>query len=315
MRTAGSVGFRSVRVGSFCGMSRLQLMRLQDGRIIESPDNDRNRLHPDSPCGRHSWRFPAPVVPGVGMDEGAKMSGYRFLSLAKRSLLCLFLASLVGVSIQGYLLIQEARETLVYGRQQIDAVTQEARDSLREWKTYTAELRAQANDPQIRRGIGLLLRSGDDLARTIKKANVVLETLNDAIRDTSAAINGRTLPGLDLAISRTADQIHDSTLPEIARTLQAATSATESARDAIKDTSVEINKSVITFQKSIESINIRINDSRIDSIVSNIESATNNGNKTLQHIEKKTSQLVKPIHWFWRGLKSGIVIIGRIFVP
>ena len=135
------------------------------------------------------------------------MSGYRFLSLLKRSLLCLFLASLVAVSIQGYLFLQDARETLKYSRQQIDSITLEARDSLREWKSYTSELRAQANDPQVKRGIGLLLRSGDDLARIVKKANVVLEDLSDAIRTTSAHLNERTLPGLDLAINRTADKL------------------------------------------------------------------------------------------------------------
>lgn len=243
------------------------------------------------------------------------MSGYRFLSLAKRSLLCLFLASLVGVSIQGYLLIQEARETLVYGRQQIDAVTQEARDSLREWRTYTSELRAQANDPQVKRGIGLLLRSGDDLARTIKKANVVLEDLSDAIRDTSAHLNERTLPGLDLAINRTADQIHDSTLPEIARTLQAATSATESARDAIQTSSSELALSLVGVRRSVEGIEARINDPHVDAIMTNIDAATARASESLFHVEQATKRLTRPIHWFWRGLKSGAVVVGRIFIP
>lgn len=290
-------------------------MRPRNGRTTKSLGNNRNRLHPDSQGNRPSWRGPTPVVPGVGMDEGAEMSGYRFLSLLKRSLICLFFASLCAVCFQGYLLIQDARETLIYGRQQIDVVTQEARDGLREWKAYTAELRAQANDPQVRRGIGLLLRSGDDLARTVKKANVVLEDLSNAIRDTSAAINERTLPGLDLAISRTADQIHDSTLPEIARTLQAATAATESARDAIQSSSSELALSLVGVRRSVESIEARINDPHVDNILTNIDAATARASESLFHVEQATKRLTRPVHWFWRGLKSGAVVVGRVFVP
>ena len=182
-------------------------------------------------------------------------------------------------------------------------------------REYHATLVGQLLDPKTQRGIGLLLRSGDDLARLIKRSNIVLEGLNDAIRTTSTNINARLVEHAILAIDRTSDSVNDKALAELERTLKASTAAIGDTANAIKDTSVRLDSTWKDVQGSVRGIEERIRDPRFDLIIGNINEATAHANASLMHIEMKTKELTRPVSWIWRGLKSGAVIIGRVFVP
>lgn len=192
---------------------------------------------------------------------------------------------------------------------------EDIRDSAAEFRGYNKAMAAQLSDSKTQRGIGLLLRSGDDLARLIKRSNVVLEGLNDAIRITSASINERLVEHAILAIDRTSDSVNDKALAELERTLKASTSAIGDMATAIKDSSVRMDRTWDDIQGSVKGIEERIRDPRFDLIIGNINEATAHANASLMHIETKTKELIKPVSWIWRGIKSGIVVVGRIFIP
>lgn len=243
------------------------------------------------------------------------MSGYRFLSLAKRALICALLGLSCAVMVQAYLLLSDMRDLVTVTGIRVNSVASELTDSIYEWRAYTAKLEFQLDDPQVKRGMGLLLRSGDDLARTIKRANVTLENLNDAIRDTSSNLNDRLIPAALLAIDRTASTVNDQTLPDVDRALQSTARAAEAARDAIRDTSSEISASMVGVRKAIEGIEARVNDPRFDSILMNVDAAAGHANASLDAVEKKTKQMIKPVHWIWRGIREAAVVTGRVLIP
>lgn len=59
-------------------------------------------------------------------------------------------------------------------------------------EVYQAQLIHQLNDPRTQRGIGLLLRSGDDMARVVKRSAVVLERLDGAVLDLRVGVMAAT---------------------------------------------------------------------------------------------------------------------------
>lgn len=236
----------------------------------------------------------------------------------KDVLICLLLLTSIFTLVEAILAIRavtRASDGVSFVATSMTTTLEDIRSAAAQFSQYNAAMAAQLSDPKTQRGIGLLLRSGDDLARLIKKANVVLEGLNDAIRTTSTNVNERLVEHAILAIDRTSDSVNDKALAELERTLKASTAAIGDTANAIKNTSVRLDDTWQGIQGSVRGIEERIRDPRFNLIIGNINEATAHANTSLMHIEMKTKELTKPVAWIWRGLKSGAVIVGRIFVP
>jgi len=241
------------------------------------------------------------VLHCVGMDAGAKMSGYRFLSLAKRSLLCLFLASLPPISYQVYMLVYEARIALNLSQEEAIILSCKANDIISRGNDYLEKQQAKFENDKTQESIGLLLRSGNDINQGIKAINETVRELRLAIRETSENINKNAIPSFTNAVELTARNLNETTIPEINKAIELFT----------QDSHSVLHES----QLAIEAMRFRVEDKKFDEIIENIEQATAHANESLYHVEVTTKRLTKPVHWFWRGVKTTVVVVGRIFVP
>lgn len=101
---------------------------------------------------------------------------------------------LIGVCVWGSaelaLLLRLYRQQSVSVLRNVDSVTQELQSSARAFKTVSELQAEQLTDPRTQRSIGLLLRVGDDLSRTVMKVNNALDKTNQALQ----TVNTETLP-------------------------------------------------------------------------------------------------------------------------
>lgn len=108
----------------------------------------------------------------------------------KRALTLLLLGVLVWVAVEAGLLLRLYRQESGFVLQDVKSVTGEAKDAARAFKTVADLQAAQLTDPKTQRSLGLLLRTGDDLSRTVMKVNSALDKTNQAL----ATVNTETLP-------------------------------------------------------------------------------------------------------------------------
>lgn len=300
--TSGNAALRIASVPNSAGQNTSQPpTRPQNGRPAEPYRNNRAHIFMGA-CGPwYPRRFSSPVVPRVGMDEGAEMSGYRFLSLLKRSLICLFLASLPPISYQVYMLVYEARIALNLSQEEAIILSCKANDIISRGNDYLEKQQAKFENDKTQESIGLLLRSGNDINQGIKAINETVRELRLAIRETSENINKNAIPSFTNAVELTARNLNETTIPEINKAIELFT----------QDSHSVLHES----QLAIEAMRFRVEDKKFDEIIENIEQATAHANESLYHVEVTTKRLTKPVHWFWRGVKTTVVVVGRIFVP
>lgn len=238
-----------------------------------------------------------------------------FLGIIKDIAMVALLVSATALSVEGYLLVREARSAVKIINDGARQIIRDAGESMKTWKDYNISLSKQINDPQVQRGFGLLMRSGDDIAATVKKANNTLEGLNDAIRITSDNLNSRLLPGALLAINRTSDSINGQVIPQLVE-VEAETARTiAGTRDQLDSIRLELLGSLGAVRVGIDRLNERISDPSVSSSMDSIASATRSIDRSAHLLETKAAQLAKPARWLWRVAREAIVIGGRIVIP
>jgi methyl-accepting chemotaxis protein len=154
-----------------------------------------------------------------------------------KHILILFLcASLIWASLELGWTIRSFRQHTVPilqdGRTAANAVSRAAVA----WQLTADRQRQQVEDPQVQRSIGLLLRTGDDLARAIKKFNLTLDTVNRVtlpeLNETVVSFRGLVLECKDGIVAFRKGVIEELVrlvqLPEIQTAIASLSKSTES---------------------------------------------------------------------------------------
>jgi len=237
-----------------------------------------------------------------------------YLEYLQKALLCLLLAVFSAVGVKLYIILAEVQKAVKSTTSQAQQAITEAQAGIVKWQEYSELLKAQADDPQGKRGVGLLLRSGDDLARTIKKANVTIDNLNIAITETRESTR-KVLTSADVAISNADQRINSELLPAATMAIMQTVEAVNEVSDSIKPITDQIIENLTASRRAIEALEARVKDPQYDAIIRNISAATASASETLFHVERKTKELTRPISWIWRGVRGAAVVAGRVLIP
>jgi methyl-accepting chemotaxis protein len=230
------------------------------------------------------------------------------MNSVKQALHCLLLTILCAIGVKAYLTIGPAQEAIIRASLQAEQALMETRAAVAEWKEYSRAARVQFDDPQVRRGVGLLLRSGDDLARTVKKANVLLDDTRDAIRDTSENINSRLVPAALVAIEEVSGDIHN-TLDNTDRALEATIDAVEQISVHGELLTQEVNENLAASKRAIEALEARTTSPQLTATMFHVQQAAEDSALTARRVEK----LTRPLAWIGGGLKKIGKGIRKIF--
>ncbi len=226
----------------------------------------------------------------------------------RKILECAVWVFLLAVLAQGYLLFSEARETLRMAKEHALLLSHESTAALGAWREYSNSLKAQLEDKEVQRSIGLFLRSGDDLGRTIKKANVTLDVLQNAIRDTSDHFNGRLVPTVLVALDRASGDLR--------KTLDNTDRVLESTADAVNQLSMqgnsltrEVNENLSVSKRAIEALEARANSPEVDATMYHVAKAAESSAATARRVEK----LTRPLAWIGSGVRRIGAGVKHIF--
>lgn len=228
--------------------------------------------------------------------------------IVKQVLQCLLLAILCAVGVKAYLSIHPAQYAITRAGLQAEQALVETMAAVAEWKEYSRAARVQFDDPQVRRGVGLLLRSGDDLARTVKKVNGLLDDTRDAIRNTSDNINNRLVPSALVAIDRASGDIH-STLAESDLTLRTTTLVVERVSASAEILTHQVNETLSASKRAIEALEARTTSSQLTATMFHVQQAAEASADTARRVEK----LTRPLAWIGGGVKKIGRCLRRIF--
>ena len=226
----------------------------------------------------------------------------RFLRRMKDVALLAALTSWAALGIRVYIEVGPAAESA-------QRVSWEARQSIGNFNRLIQRIdrdvdgiEKQADDREIQRSIGLLARSGDDLARMFKRTNGILfdlgisiNQLGGLITQTEKATAGVTESATKL-IGNADRELSESIYPQIEVALQQMKTTSE----GITKLTGMATETAEAVTKLAESTQARVADPEIEKTIENLERASLASAETAERVESIT----RPIRWVGIGFKK-----------
>ena len=184
------------------------------------------------------------------------------LEKLQKIFILIFIGTLIWGGTELSLLLRLYRQQSTSVLQDIQSASKSISISAQSFQQVSESQRKLLESDSTQRSIGLLLRTGDDLNRTVKKLNVAIDGFNESLR----LVNSETLPKINTTIDNTntlifqcSDGIRiiinssDSTIQELKFLLQSE--QVKAALQGMADTS--INTALLTKELEITSVEFR----------------------------------------------------------
>lgn len=225
-------------------------------------------------------------------------------SLPLRALTGILIIVLIWVSVEGALFLRALRTDTHRILSQVEATTQTVSRSAEALRQTAERQQAQFDDPRTQRSLGLLLRTGDDLNRTVKKINTTLDLLNrqtiPAFNQTLELTNATIIQcsdGVTLVLSDADAAVRELRAvlanPDLARSLAGLADTAESAAQVAKEvdaTSAEIRHAIPELLAEIQAV------------AHNSTRTTNEIAVFLERLNKPESKKAKLFRWILQSL-------------
>jgi hypothetical protein len=233
----------------------------------------------------------------------------------KSIFICVFLALLCVLTSQCIFLMWAFRDDYTSVSKQMLVITTQAQIATTQWAGYSKQLNDLLASPKTQESIGLFLRSGDDLNRSIKRFNVTLDLLNTAIKNTDKNVNENFIPAATSTLNRVESAVDQVLIQEGTSTARALTTTIRVTNDQLQIIGKSFDKTLNNLNISVLEFNKIVGDPNIKKSIENTVKTTEATLQTINNIEKKTEMLLTPPRLLYRVLKETAIIVGRIFIP
>lgn len=196
----------------------------------------------------------------------------------------------------------------------LDITYMTTQTAINEWVSYSHQLNVLISSPKTQQSIGMFLRSGDDINRLIKRANITLDNTNGLIANLDVSLNQKFIPENTKLIAKTNENL-SLIASDMRMYLDETNDQIVLTSTNVQNVLLDSQKTIVASRDAINNISNAITDPQIKSIVNNIDKTTELAVQSMKHVEEKTYQLVKPVNIFYRVLKEVGIFAWRMFKP